>query len=71
MALSENQKIYLENLCSSLSLDSLVQLKKGNIKVIKDFDTKMIDFDLIAEHKEMKEIIKKCINLKKTESNST
>lgn len=64
MALSENQKIYLENLCSSLSLASLVQLKKGNIKGIKDFDTKMIDSDLISEHKEMKEIIKKYINLK-------
>ncbi|MDP2302072.1 MAG: hypothetical protein Q8N03_06585 [Ignavibacteria bacterium] len=70
MALSADQIDYLEKLCLSLSLDSLVQLKKGNIKGIKDFDTKMIDPDLIAEHKEMKEIIKKYINLKNRKKSS-
>lgn len=67
IALSLQQKEYLENLCATLSLESLVELKKGNIKGIKDFNTKLIDPDLIAEHKEMKEIIKKYINIKNRE----
>ena len=64
MALSVQQIEYLEKLCTELSIKSLVELKKGNIKGIKDFNTKLIEPDLIAEHLEMKEIIKKCINTK-------
>ncbi|MFA6599184.1 MAG: hypothetical protein WCS69_15785 [Ignavibacteriaceae bacterium] len=70
MALTQEQKTYLDNLCLSLSIDSLLQLKKGNINGIDDFNTKLIDSDLISEHKEMKEIIKKHINIK-NRKNST
>ena len=59
MTLSREQKENLKQLCRDLSLNSLVELKKGNIEGIKDFNTKLIDPDLIREHKEMKEIIKK------------
>jgi hypothetical protein len=67
MALSTQQKEYVNNPCESLSLEALVELKKGNIKGIKDFNTKLIDRDLISEHIEMKEIIKKYINIKNKE----
>lgn len=69
MALSEEQKIYLDYLCKDLSLDALVKLKKGNIRGIKDFNTKIIDPDLIKENMEMKEILKKCINIRNREKN--
>jgi hypothetical protein len=62
MALSEEQKHYLNHLCDTLSINALVELKKGNIEGIKDFNTKLIDPNLIAEHEEMKEILKECIN---------
>jgi len=61
MPLSQEQKEYLTILCNELSIDSLLQLKKGNIKGIKDFNTKLIDPALIEEHEEMKEILKECI----------
>jgi len=67
MSLSKNQKDYLSNLCEIHSIDDLLKLKKGNIEGIRDFNTKLIDPDLIAEHKEMKEIIKKAINKKNQE----
>lgn len=60
MPLSQEQRDYLTKLCNELSIDSLLQLKKGNIKGIKDFDTKLIDPLLIIEHEEMKEILKEC-----------
>jgi len=59
MPLSKEQKEHLNQLCKDLSLNNLVELKKGNIEGIKDFNTKLIDPDLIVEHNEMKEIIKK------------
>lgn len=62
MALSNDQIEYLNFLGRTASIDSLVDLKKGNIKGIKDFDTKKIDPALIAEHAEMKEILKRWIN---------
>lgn len=62
MSLSKEQKEYLEGLCRKLSDDALLKLKKGNIEGIKDFNTKLIDPDLIEEHKEMKEIIKREFN---------
>lgn len=61
MSLSQEQKDYLIKLCNELSIDALLKLKKGNIKGIKDFNTKLIDPLLIAEHEEMKEILKECI----------
>ena len=64
MCLSEEQKKYLESLCSKASLDELIKLKKGNIEGIKDFKTKLIDPELIIEHEDMKEILKKWINIK-------
>ncbi len=64
MSLTTDQRKYLTDLCKTLSTDSLLKLKKGNIAGIKDFDTKKIDPDLIEEHKEMKEIIKKEINIR-------
>ena len=67
MSLSKQQLERLKDLCEKLSLDALLKLKKGNIEGIKDFNNKEIDPDLIAEHKEMKEIIKKAINKKNQE----
>ena len=69
MGLSKKQVKYLNTLCEKLSINALVSLKKGNIEGIKDFNTKLIDPDLIEEHKEMKEIIKKWINKKNRELN--
>ena len=67
MALSNEQRDYLESLGQVLSIESLVELKKGNIAGIKDFNTKLIDPDLINENKEMKEILKRFINKKRNQ----
>lgn len=57
MSLTEGQKKYLIVLCKTLSIESLLKLKKGNIEGIKDFNTYLIDPNLIREHKEMLNII--------------
>ena len=65
MTLSNEQREYLEFLGQVLSVESLVEFKKGNIVGIKNFNTKLIDPDLINENKEMKEILKRIINKKR------
>lgn len=67
MSLYEKQLKELKRICSKLSLENLVNLKIGNIKGIKNIRTKELDIELIRQHKEMKEIIKKEINKRNRE----
>lgn len=52
----------IEDFLKTLSDDALSKLKNGNIRGIKDFETKAIDEGLNEEHDIMKELIKKEIN---------
>ncbi|MDH3292049.1 MAG: hypothetical protein OEQ75_13655 [Gemmatimonadota bacterium] len=56
--LSKDQLAELERLVRELSDDALSKLKSGNIEGVRDRLSREIDPDLIAEHDEMKEIIK-------------